>query len=233
MDEGDGEPAVGLTVLLADDQVAMLAGIRRALESSGLSVVAEASTAADAVEAAQLHRPDVCLLAVRLPGNGITAAEQIRDSLPSTKIVMLTASDRDEDLFGALRAGADGYLMMTTSAERLPHAVRGVVDGEAALPRELTARLIREFREHGRRRRLALSISGNGVELTAREFEVLERLRHREPTAEIAAHLRISEVTVRRHISAILHKLGAPDRRSALELLEREERRQLENLAPA
>lgn len=209
-----------LTVLLGDDQVATRTGVRRVLEAHGLRVVAEAASAAQAVEAALAHRPDVCLLAVRMPGNGITAVEQIVRALPDTKIVMLTASDRDEDLFGALRAGAVGYLMKSTPAARLPHVIRGVAGGEAALPREMTALVLREFRAGGSRRRVPVSASGSGVELTAREYEVLQPLRQGRRTAQIAAELGISEVTVRRHISAILRKLGVPDRRSALELLD-------------
>ena len=214
------------TVVLADDHVAMRVGVRRALEPHGLRVVAEVDNAADAVAAALKYRPDVCLLAVHMPGNGIQATRQISDALPTTKIVILTASNTDNDLFAALRAGADGYLLKTMSRERLPHAIRGVVRGEAALSREMTARLIREFRDGGRRRRLQLSVGGAQVELTSREFEVLERLRKHPSTAEIAYELGISEITVRRHISAILRKLGAPNRRSAIELVERAERAQ-------
>lgn len=221
------------TVLLADDHVATRAGVRHALEPHGLRVVAEAGSAAEAVAAALRHRPDVCVLAVRMPGNGIEAARQISEALPMIKIVMLTASERDDDLFAALRAGADGYLLKTMSTERLPHTIRGVMRGEAALSRMMTARLIREFREGGRHRRLQLSVLGEGIELTAREFEVLERLRTRGRTVEIAADLGISEITVRRHISAILHKLGTPNRRSAIELLERAERQRLEDETPA
>jgi DNA-binding NarL/FixJ family response regulator len=212
-----------LTVVLADDHLPTRVGIKRAIELSGLRVVAEAESAADALRVVLELRPDVCLLAVRLPGNGIETARLITQAVPETKIVMLSASAHDEELFGALRAGADGYLLMSTSASRLPHAIRGVVNGEAALPREMTARLIREFRERGHRRRLPLSFVKRGVELTSREFEVLERLRKRERTAEIAARLGISDVTVRRHVSSILQKLDAPNRNSAIELLERAE----------
>lgn len=223
-----GRDASELTVVLADDQLATRVGIRRALEPHGLRVVAEVDNAADAVRAALEHRPDVCVLAVRMPGNGIEAARQISDSLVATKIVMLTGSERDDDLFAALRAGAHGYLLKTMSTARLPHTIRGVVNGEAALSRKMTARLIQEFREGGGRRRLQFSAVNQGVELTAREFEVLERLRKRLRTSEIAADLGISEITVRRHISSILHKLGTPNRRSAIELLERAERQKLE-----
>jgi len=218
-----------LTVLLADDEVAMRAGMRRSLESDGLRVVAEASTAAESVQLAVAHHPTVCLLAVNLPGNGIAAAAQINELLPETRIVMLTQFHRDEDLLESLRAGADGYLLKTTSAKRLPYAVRGVIDGEAAVPRELVPALIQAFRDRGLRRRLPLGSSGPVVELTAREFEVLEHMRHDERTATIAARLHISEVTVRRHVSAILHKLGVTDRRSALRLLASAQQRELDD----
>lgn len=228
----DAEIVRKLGVVLADTDVAMRAGVRTTLEGHGFRILAEAVSAAEAVAAAVAHHPDVCLLAVNLPGNGITAAKQIHEAVPETRIVMLTWSHRDDDFLESLRAGADGYLLKTMSPERLPWAVRGVIEGEAALPRKLTAGLVREFRDRGRRRRLPLSVSGHPVELTAREFEVLKHLRQGEGTATIAEHLRISEITVRRHISAILHKLGVTDRRSAIQLLARLEQRELDETAP-
>lgn len=221
--DGEGEVDEELTVLLADDQVGTRVGIKFAIEPHGFRVVAEASSMAEAVAAALRTGPDICLLATGLPGNGIEAARLIKETVPRTKIVMLTASGRNDELLGALRAGADGYLLMTTSPARLPHAIRGVANGEAALPRAFTAHLIEEFRAHGHRRRLALSVDDQAVELTAREFEVLERLRKRERTAEIAQHLGISEVTVRRHSSSILQKLGAPNRQAVIDMLDRAE----------
>jgi DNA-binding NarL/FixJ family response regulator len=221
------EKATELKVLLADDQPAARAGIKRAIEPHGLHVVAEASNADDAVRMAVALGPDVCVVAIGLPGVGVEAAREIKQSLPATKIVMTTGSPNDEELFTALRAGADGYLPMSTSAERLPHSLLGVARGEAALPRTLTARLIVEFRDRGTRRRLVLPSVGTEVELTAREFEVLERLRKGDSTAEIAARLGIAEVTVRRHVASVVRKLGMPNRRSAVELLERAEREEL------
>ena len=230
--DSQGEVVEVRGAVLADIDVGMRAGVRAALEPHGFRVLAEAKSADEAVAAAVKHQPDVCILAVDLPGNGITAAMQIHEALPETKIVMLTWSERDEDLIEAVRAGADGYLLKTMSAARLPYAVRGVIEGEAALPRRLTASLIREFRDRGRRRRLPLTVSGHSVELTAREFEVLKHLRQGEGTATIAEHLHISEITVRRHISAILHKLGVTDRRSAIQLLARLEQHDLDETAP-
>jgi DNA-binding NarL/FixJ family response regulator len=216
-----------LKVLLADDHVAARAGIKQALGPHGLRVVAEAASAEEALTMAVAERPDVCVLAVELPGGGIEAARLINRSLPATKIVMMTSAAREDDLFEALRAGADGYLLMSTAASRLPHAIRGVTRGEAALPRAMTARLILEFRERGTRRRVTLPSTEVEVELTAREFEVLERLRKHDRTAEISSRLGISEVTVRRHVASVLRKLGTPNRRSAIELLEQADRQQL------
>jgi DNA-binding NarL/FixJ family response regulator len=208
----------GLRVLIADDHPPTRAGVRAALEQAGFTVSSEHADAAAAVQAALDERPDICLLDVHMPGNGITAAARIRAALPETSIVMLTVSTNDTDLFDALRAGALGYLLKDTDPERLPHALRGVLEGEAALPRMLVARLIEEFRarEH---RRVSL-FKRRGVELTSREWQVLELLREGLSTAEIADQLVISRVTVRTHVSAILKKLQVPDRKAALELFE-------------
>ena len=209
-----------LRVLVADDQVGVRAGIKRAIEPHGLQVVAEASRADDAVRLSAEHRPDVCIIAVDLPGNGVEVTRLIKQALPDTKIVLMARTARDEDLLEALRAGADGYLLMSTGASRLAHAIRGVTQGEAALPRTMTARLILEFRERGMRRRVLVHPGQAEVELTGREFEVFQRLRQHEGTAQIASRLGISQVTVRRHVASVLHKLGAPNRRRAIEMLE-------------
>jgi DNA-binding NarL/FixJ family response regulator len=211
-----------ITVILGEDQPGIRAGVRGALESQGVQIRAEAATADEAVAAAIRHEPAVCLLAVHLPGGGIAAAERIKSALPETKIVMLTGSDRDEDLFASLRAGADGYLLKTTSRVRLPEAIRGVLAGEAAIPRRLVARLVADYRSRGRRV-LRLAHSATAVEITAREFEVIARLRDGESTAEIARDLRVSEVTVRRHISSVAHKLGTSSRQTALAMIDEAE----------
>lgn len=206
----------GLTVVVADDQVMTRIGVRGALEAGGLRVVAEASTASEAFDAAVAHRPDVCLIAVDIDGGGILAAKRISYALPHTKVVMLTEVVRDDDLFQALRAGADGFLLRTTSAERLPLALRGVFEGQAALPRELTSRLIDEFRAHTADRHQRVTVAGVSAELTAREFQVMECLRRNEPTGKIARDLGISDITVRRHISTMVRKLDLPNRRAVV-----------------
>ena len=195
--------------------------MRAALEQTGtFTVCAEAPDSDSAIEAARRERPDVCLLDIHMPGDGIRAAETISRELPETAVVMLTVSRADEDLFDALRAGASGYLLKDIDPARLPHALHGVLEGEAALPRRLVALLIEEFRERRRRRRIPL-VGRRSVELTDREWEVLDLMRDGLPTEEIAARLFISPVTVRTHVSAILRKLQVPTREDALKLLDR------------
>ena len=206
-------------MLLADDHPPTRAGVRGALEGEGFSVVAEVGTADDAVATALRERPDVCLLDINMPGNGIAAAAGIAAELPDVAIVMLTVSRDDSDLFDALRAGASGYLLKDTDPGRLPHALRGVLDGEAALPRTLVARVIEEFQARAQRRRLAFA-KNRGVQLTEREWQVLELLHQRLATGEIAQRLGVSGVTVRSHIAAILKKLRVPDREAAMRLLD-------------
>ena len=211
-------------LLLADDHHPTRAGIRRALEADGFAVCAEAADAEEAVEAAVRERPDLCVLDVRMPaGGGIRAAAEISELLPSTAIVMLTVSLDESDLFDALRAGADGYLLKDTDPARLPFALRGVLDGEAALPRTLAARVIEEFRSRDGRRRLLLERQ-HAAKLTAREWQVLDGLRQGESTADIAEHLSVSPVTVRRHVSEILRKLRVSSREAAVRLLDRRQR---------
>ena len=206
-------------VLIADDHPPTRAGIRAALDGHEFAICAEVADGPSAVEAALRERPAICLLDIHMPGGGIAAADAITSALPQTAVVMLTVSRNDDDLFDALRAGAVGYLLKDTDPGRLSHALRGVLAGEAALPRALAARVIEEFRGRDRRRRLPL-LAERGTQLTSREWDVLELLREGHSTAEIAERLFISKVTVRTHVAAILKKLRVPDRKAALRLLE-------------
>lgn len=205
-------------VLVADDHPPTRAGVRRVLEQDGFVVCAEQADAVGAVEAALRERPDVCLLDVRMPGGGVAAAAEIARRLPETRIVMLTVSRDDDDLFDALRVGASGYLLKDIERAKLPDALRSVLDGEAQLPANLVARVLDEFRGRRRRQRVLLE-RRPAVDLRPREWEVLELLRDGLTTAEIAARLFIAEVTVRSHVSAILRKLRVPDRKAAVRLL--------------
>ncbi len=208
-----------MTVLLADDHPPTRMGVRAALEHDGWDVIADVGTAAAAIERSLELRPDVILLDINMPGNGIAAAAELAPQLPESAIVMLTVSRDDSDLFDALRAGAQGYLLKDTDPVRLPHALRGVLAGEAALPRALVARVIDEFRDRGRRKKLTFA-NRRGVELTSREWEVLDLMYQKLSTAEIAERLFVSQVTVRSHIAAILKKLRVDSREDALKLME-------------
>jgi DNA-binding NarL/FixJ family response regulator len=203
-----------VTVVVADDHAPTRLGIRLALEDDGFAVVGEAATADGAATLARELKPQVCLLDVHMPGNGITAAREIGRDLPGTTVVMLTVSRDDADLFDAIRAGASGYLLKDIDPDRLPHALRGVLDGEAALPRGLVMRLMAEFRDRDDRH----VGRGRGARLTAREWEILTLLARGCSTAEIAAQLFVGAVTVRTHVAAILHKLQVPDRAAAVRM---------------
>jgi DNA-binding NarL/FixJ family response regulator len=208
-----------LRVLIADDHPLVRFGARRALERDGFIVCAEADDATGALSAALKARPDVCLLDIRMPGSGIKAAEAISKEVPDCAIVMLTVSRSDSDLFAALRAGAVGYLLKDIDPDRLPHALRGVLEGESALPRHLVALLVDEFRQRSRHPRLRL-VRRNGADLTEREWEVLELMRNGLSTSEIADALGLSTVTVKTDVAAILRKLRVSSRGEALRVLD-------------
>jgi DNA-binding NarL/FixJ family response regulator len=200
-----------ITVLVADDHAPTRADVVAALEQDKrFTVIAQVPDAPTAVQMALHERPDVCLLDIRMPGNGISAAREITSRLPGTKVVMLTISHDQDDLLNALRAGAAGYLPKDIDPSRLPHALHAVYRGEAAIPRALVTRLVSEFRDHGSRRRTILSETGH--DLTSREWEVLELLRRGLSTAEIAERLFVTKVTVRTHVASLVKKLDVPDR---------------------
>jgi DNA-binding NarL/FixJ family response regulator len=199
-------------VLIADDHAPTREDVREALERDPrFHVVAEAPDAFGAIEAAVHERPDVCLLDIHMPGGGVAATWEISARVPQSKIVMLTVSRDEGDLFAALRAGAAGYLLKDMDPRRLPYALDDVIRGVAAMPRPLVAGLIREFRDRGPRRRTAVA-EGLESQLTSREWQVLDLVRQNLPTAEIARRLVLSPVTVRTHVNSILKKLQVPDR---------------------
>jgi DNA-binding NarL/FixJ family response regulator len=207
-------------VLIADDHAPTRAGVRMALESGGLEVCAEVATAHDAVRAAVAERPDACLIDVQMPGGGIQAVAAIAAELPACRILMLTVSPSVDDLLDALRAGAAGYLLKDMDPGQLPGSVRAALAGEAPMPGRLATRLIEELRHQGGRPTITLN-HNRRVVFTPREWDVAELLADGMSTAEIARHLFLSQVTVRRHMSAVLHKLGVSSRDEARRLIER------------
>ena len=204
--------------MIADDHAATRARVRVALEEDGFVVSAEEDTGPGAVTSAINDPPDVCLLEIHVPGGGIEAAAAIRSRLSDTPVVMFGGSDRDEDLFAALQAGASGYLLKGMDPTRLGPTLAGVLRGEAALSRELTARLIREFRARGRRGNAGL-VRRRKNDLTEREWDVLDCLCEGLSTKDVADRLFITQTTVRRHVGSIVAKLGVSDRQAAVDLV--------------
>jgi two-component system nitrate/nitrite response regulator NarL len=217
--EQDSDQAVELptlTFLIADDHEPLRAGIREALEAQGFAFAAEAADTASAVAAAVREQPDICLIDLDMPGNGLSAVAQIAKRVPTTTIIVLTVSAKSADLLAALERGASGYLLKGISGEELATTLRAAYRGEPALSRSLVSHLINQVRR-GPRRRLVLPTGT--VSLTAREWDVGELLRAGLPTEEIAVRLGVSPVTVRRHVALLLKKIGAPNRDAAVEAL--------------
>jgi len=205
-------------VLIADDHAPSRDDARQALQQRGISVCAEASNAIQAVQQALETQPDICLLEVRMPGGGIAAAWEIAARLPTTKIVMLTVSDAEGDLFGALRAGAVGYLVKGIDLPRLPHALHDAAEGGAAIPPTLVARIIMQFRSKHPRFRTTVLEAEEGHRLTSREWDVLAELAEGRSNREIAKRLHLSPSGARAHVSNVVHKLGLANRGEAIAL---------------
>ena len=205
-------------LLLVDDHPLTRAALASLLDQHGFDVVFEAADGAEAIEAAGHLHPDLVLLDLSMPGiDGLTALPRLRAAAPDCEVVVLTASGIEENLLGAIRGGAAGYLLKTEPPERIVEFLRGVANGEAALSGAVARRLLEQVRDHGGR--------GTGVPdaiasaLSARELEVLLLLDEHLATEEIARRLFISEHTVRAHVKSLLRKLGVSSRREALELL--------------
>jgi DNA-binding NarL/FixJ family response regulator len=205
-----------LSVLIADDDALFRAAIRRALEEDGLVVVFEAADAATAIGAVTRLQPDICLIEIELPDDGLAAIGRIVKASPETLVIVLSRSDRPEDVVTAFTRGASGYLLKGLSDERLASTLVAAHNGEPALSRSLVPHLVDEIRRGSVRR---LVLPGGPVTLTPRESEVGELLREGQSTAEIADRLGVSPVTVRRHVGLLLHKLGAESREAAIETL--------------
>ena len=211
--------APDVRVVIADDHAPTRAAVRAALTRGGFVVAGEAPAADGAVAVALATEADVVLLDIRMPGNGITAAARIAVARPDTSIVMLTVSQDDEDLFGALRAGAMGYMLKGVDPTEVPEALRTILRGEAVLSGSLVARVLEEFRsrERHRFRRPAMP---EGAQLSDREWEVLDLMEQGLTTAEIGERLFVAPVTVRSHVAHILRKLQVPDRQAALKVVQ-------------
>ena len=204
------------SVLIADDDIPHRRAVREALERDGFVVVGEASDAAAAIGAATRLRPDICLIEVELPLEGLNAIGRIAKASPQTLIVVLSRSDHPEDVVTAFTRGASGYLLKGIDGERLASTLRSAYRGEPPLSRSLVPYLVDEIRRGSVRR---LTLPAGSVTLTPREWDVGELLREGRSTNEIAEALGVSPITVRRHVGLLLKKLGAKSREEAVDLL--------------
>jgi DNA-binding NarL/FixJ family response regulator len=202
-----------INVLIADDQAMVRSGLRLILETEDdIVVVAEADNGEEAVRLAGRERPDVVLLDVRMPVmDGLEATRQITTRHTGTRVIVLTTFDLDEYVYGALRAGASGFLLKDAEADQLVEAIRVIASGDAIIAPSVTRRLIAEFAE----RPQAGSVTGLD-ELTDRELDVLGLVARGLSNSEIAEDLYVSETTVKTHVSHILSKLHLRDRVQAV-----------------
>ncbi len=211
-----------IKVLLVDDQAMVRAGLRMILESEpDIEVVGEVDDGAGAATAVAKLKPDVILMDIRMPGmDGLAATREVIAAHPDARVVVLTTFDLDEYVYGALRAGASGFLLKSATGDALVNAVKVVAGGEALLAPEVTRRVIEEFA------RATRDVAASGAEhvapadaigdLSEREVEVLQLMAQGMSNQEIAKDLYLSSTTVKTHVSHILTKLGVRDRVQAV-----------------
>ena len=199
-----------LRIVLADDHLLFRKGVAAVLAlRPGLQVVREAADGLEAIEAARAEAPDVILMDLAMPRcSGLEATRIIKAEMPQVKIVVLTVSDADRDLFAAIKAGADGYLLKNIQPAQLYEMLEGIRRGEAPITGVLAAKILKEFQEPPKG-----SLPGEGENaLTARETQVLELLAQGLTNKGIAAALSVAEDTVRAHVRRILEKLHLQNR---------------------
>ena len=199
-----------MKILLVDDQLLFRKGLRSLLAAEeDMEVVSEASNGQEAVDKVKAYRPDVVLMDIHMPVcDGIQATRLIKAERPDVKIVILTVSDEDDDLFDAIKAGAEGYLLKNLRPEELMTMVRSVMANEAPVSPAIASKLLGEFRRQPRHD----DGQTGGPELTAREREVLQLVAEGLSNAEIGLKLCVVEGTVKNHLHNILEKLHLQNR---------------------
>jgi len=205
-----------IRVLIVDDHALFRRGIVMVLEQEkDVEVVGEASDGTEAIQIASETMPDVVLMDVRMPRRGgIEATQQIKDLVPHAKILMLTISDEEADLYDAIKAGASGYLLKEISIEDVAGAIRAVQGGQSMISPSMASKLLAEFAtmvKKGDEKPLA-----SQPRLTEREMEVLRLVAKGRNNRDIAKELFISENTVKNHIRNILEKLHLHSRMQAV-----------------
>ncbi len=198
-----------MRVLVADDHALFRDGLRSLLEAHGVTVVAEARNGQEAVELARQHQPDIVLMDISMPVlNGLAATRLITTELPEIAVVVLTASEEDDDLFEAVKSGAQGYLQKDLEADRFFTLLEGVIRGEPALTPNLARKLLGAFANPPKD-----EPDTPGTTLTEREREVLDLLvQGVTSNRDLAARLFVSENTVKYHLRNILDKLHVENR---------------------
>jgi DNA-binding NarL/FixJ family response regulator len=215
-------------VLIVDDHALFRRGLMLVLESEdGIDVVGEADDGEEAVAKAEELAPDVVLMDVRMPRmSGIEATRRVAEALPTSKIIMLTVSDEEDDLYEAIKAGATGYLLKEISIEEVADAVRAVVQGQTLISPSMASKLIAEFSNLAKRASDRQQVPV--PRLTERELDVLRLVAQGLTNREIAEQLYIAENTVKNHVRNILEKLHLHSRMEAVLYAVREKLFELE-----
>ena len=204
-------------ILVVDDHPLTRDALAELLAHNGFEVCGRGAGGAEAIRLAAELQPDVVLLDLTMPGmDGLEALPRLREAAPACAVVVLTAAEDEDNLLGAIRAGAAGYLLKSEPPERIVSFLRGLGEGEAPLSGTVARRLLEQVREGDGHTTAPDSITSI---LSARETEVLLLLERHLATDEIAHELEISEHTVRSHVKSLLGKLGVSSRREALEVL--------------